>query len=69
MCEPVEFTTIVLHRLKWVSRFEKSVERNIEIDPNAVPGCHPESRGLILGPIARYVILRNCQIWTKMGKK
>ena len=45
----MEFTaTVVLHKLKWEPRFEKSVHRNFDFDPNAarpwmsprVPGAH-----------------------------
>ena len=53
---------MALHKLKWVSRFEKSAERNIEIDPNAGPECHLESRGLIPGLFARNGIKKLSEI-------
>ena len=46
----MKFTTVALHKLKWVPRLEKYAERNFEFDPNAIPGCHLESCGLIPGP-------------------
>ena len=60
---------MAIQKLKWVSRFEISVERNIEIDPNADPGCHLESHGLIAGIFAGNAILRNFRIWPNMIQK
>ena len=65
----MEFTTVVLHKLKWVPHFEKSVGRTFEIGPNAGPGCHFESQGLIPGPFGRNEILRIFEIWPKMRQK
>jgi len=69
-CKQVEFTaTVVLHKLKWVPRFEKSVHRNFDFDPNAVPGYHLESRGHIPGPFSGNAILKNFLIRPKMRQK
>ncbi len=36
--EQVEFTTALLHKLKWMPCFENSVENSFEFGPNAASG-------------------------------
>ena len=59
-------TTVVLHKLKWVSRFEKSVERNVHFGPNAANGLHLESWGLIPGPHRQNATLTILLKWPKL---
>ena len=68
-CEQVELTTVVLHKLKCMACFEKSVEKNAEFGPNAAHGCHPESQRLILEPHSQNAALRNLRKLSKMDRK
>ncbi len=68
-CQQVVFTTVALHRLKRVPRFEKSVHRNFEFGPDAALGCHPESQGLILGPQLLNATSRFWPKWPKVSQK
>ena len=60
---------MALSKVKWVLHFEKSVEINIEVGPNAALGCHPESWGLILVPHTSNATLRILRTWPKIGQK
>ena len=65
----VKFTTVVLHKLKWVSHLEKYVEKTFELGPNDAHGCHLQSLGLTPGLLNRNAILRICRIWAKICQK